>query len=42
MSQPFIFIGTHRLKEGKLEAAKQGVDVLAEKLKALFPPKQTP
>jgi len=23
MSQPFIFIGTHRLKEGKLEAAKQ-------------------
>ena len=26
----------------KLEAAKQGVDVLAEKLKALFPPKQTP
>jgi hypothetical protein len=30
MSQPFIFIGTHRLKEGKLEAFKKSCVELAE------------
>jgi hypothetical protein len=29
-SQPFIFIGTHRLKEGKLEAFKKSCVELAE------------
>jgi hypothetical protein len=30
MSEPFIFIGTHRLKEGKLDAFKTGCIGLAE------------
>ena len=30
MSEPFIFIGTHRLKEGRLEAAREMNDWLSD------------
>src|SRR5262245_8746292 len=37
MSEPFIFIGTHRLREGKLEAAKGMGEWLAELVKSEEP-----
>lgn len=37
MSEPFIFIGTHRLKEGKLEAFRQTCAGLADFVEANEP-----
>jgi hypothetical protein len=37
MGEPFVFIGTHRLKEGKLEAFKSSCSALVEAAKAKEP-----
>ena len=37
MGEPFIFIGTHRLKEGKLEAFKSSCSALVEMAEAKEP-----